>query len=57
MDEWDFTVYTNDELISEMERAITSGGVWKWNGHPYSHFEYVPDELWNEIKKRLGGSE
>lgn len=54
--DFDFETYTNEELISEMECSITSGGMWKWCGRSYTHYEYVSDDLWNEIKKRLRGA-
>lgn len=43
--------WTNDFLISEMEDYISD--AYMRGGHGTLHFEYVPEELWNEIKRRL----
>lgn len=44
---------TGMQLIEEMEKAISDG--YTKGDHVYLFFEYVPEVLWNEIRRRLLG--
>lgn len=41
------------QLADEFERAISDG--YTVNGTAILHFEYVPEDLWEEIRARLTG--
>lgn len=43
--------WTAIHLIGEMERSISDG--YRCRGYVILHFEYVPEEVWDEIKRRL----